>query len=194
MKEQMIGMSEIQKLIDERFGYVSDSDVAELLKGQPEKDRHLVGRKEMIRYFQYYAKDHEYGDNYDNYRIAIKNSNISTKGAKYSREDILKVIEDPKIKEKIERKLMAKTRQSPYGYPVPICIFHDYMQIQIEEWTSEDNKSYEELSGYTERQLELFSVPTELLVERKEDLQRRISDLQDELADIENELKTRGYK
>ena len=198
MKDEYIGMTDILNLIDQKYGYAQDKDIIDLMKKSDirEDDQHLVGRRIMLRYFEYY-KNNATGKN------MIRDNEHGTKGTKYRKQDVIKVINDPLIKSKIDGQLKKKTIPGPFG-PVPKCIFHQYIEEiivgeSVEEKEERENKEILALTGYTKSQIDLFSVPDELLLDRVKtvknsicDLQKQIAKLQQELDDIDNEIQTRG--
>ena len=177
----MVKMEEILTLIDKRYGYAQDADIVYLMKNKriPDDDRHLISRR--LKYFDLYAKKQGASD----YLEIIQNNGKSTKAAKYNKEDIEKLINHPEIKKRIERVLAKKTMPGP-GMRIPKCVFHEYVDA-----LSDDKDTVLQESGYTVRQIELFSVPDEYLEERQRELIYMISDLQEELANIDSELKSR---
>jgi len=190
--DNMIGLDEVLALIDEKYGYMQDTLAIEILEKNDEQEyKHLISRREMARIFHMYSKKRGYTDYYD----VIKNNGKSTRGAKYAKDDIEKVLSDPDVIKKIERTLEKYTKKVPSGY-IPTCIYHEY----VKEFIGEDEEEILELTGYSRRQIELFSVPDELILRRNKDLENRIALLEEELEEIKleyednnNELKTRGY-
>jgi len=193
--DNMIGLDEVLALIDEKYGYMQDTLSIEILeKNDEQENKHLISRREMARIFHMYSKKRGCKDYYD----VIKNNGKSTKGAKYAKDDIEKVLSDPDVIKKIERTLEKNAKKVPSGY-VPICIYHEYVKEFIGEEEVEDEEILE-LTGYSMRQIELFSVPDDLLLIRKKDLDNKIALLKEELEktqlefeDVNNELMTRGY-
>lgn len=196
-----ISMSEILNLVDKEYGYCQDEDMIAIMQSLNIKDtdRHLVDRRTMLRYFEYYATRHGETD----YTKAIGNNGIGAKGAKYDIDDIYKVIRDSDIKERITSLFEKKTQPGPFG-PVPKCIFHEYIEEVIGDGGVEEENILQ-TTGMTERQLNLMSVPYELLADRSNDiceelrilsdkmkaLQDEINKLAEEQEDINNELNSR---
>lgn len=179
----MVKMEEILTLIDKRYGYAQDADIVYLMKNKriPDDDRHLISRRLMLKYFNLYAKNQGVSD----YLMMIRNNGKSTKAARYNREDIEKLLDHPEIKKRIERVLDRKTMPGP-GVRIPKCVFHEYVDA-----LSDEKDTVLSESGYSMRQIELFSVPDDYLEERQRELIYMISDLQEELANIDSELKSR---
>ena len=184
MDDIRLSMRDILLLVDQQYGYAQDPEIKELMQEQevPEKNMHLVDRRTMLKYFDYYAKRKEA----KNVSDVIRMNESSTKGTKYSEKDIRKFLNDPFIQSKIKKQLERKTVDMPLGI-IPKCIYNAYINQFIEE------SNIEAYTGYTAYQLKLLSVPDELLIGRKEEIQQQIQKLQSELEDIENELITRGY-
>ena len=198
---KMISMSQILELIDKMYGYCQDEDIITIMQANNVSDYylHLVDRRSMLRFFEYYASQHGVSD----YLDLIHNNNISGRGAMYDYDDIIKVIKDPLIENKINDLLSKKTQPGPFG-PVPKCIFHEYIEAVIGDGGVSEADLLQ-ITGMTQRQLDLMSVPYELLADRSNDiseeimiLQEKISTLQLEIAaleleqeDIDNELNSR---
>ena len=198
---KMISMSQILELVDKMYGYCQDVDMIQIMKSSdiPEYYSHLVDRRSMLRFFEYYANQHGVSD----YLTVIGNNNISGRGAMYYYNDIVKVIKDPLIETRINELLEKKTQPGPFG-PVPKCIFHEYIEAVIGDGGVSEADLLQ-ITGMTQRQLDLMSVPNELLADRSNDiceeiriLDQKIRDLQQEKAeleleqeDIDNELNSR---
>lgn len=195
--DNMIGMEEILTLIDERYGYGQDALSKKLLSNiAPDNSgKHLVDRRKMLRWFDNYAGE-------ANYLSVINSNNKGTKAAKYAREDIEKVINSPQISERIKKSLSKKTKDTPFGL-IPICILHQYIEEETrdtEAGTQEADLYFLELTGYTEHQITLFSVPDDILSEAKYDViseiqetESKLAELKTKYADICYELKSRGF-
>ena len=113
-------MKEIIELIDSRYGYYLDDDMQKYLKAIRNKpnDWHLVIEKTVFKYMNNYArkiKEIPIVD-YDNsnYLDAIRTNERGTSGQKYLKEDILKFLEDPDVKRKLEKQLEKKTTYVPF--------------------------------------------------------------------------------
>lgn len=186
---KQIGLKHVLEIIDKKFGYAQDPDVIRLLRENNVQDKylHLLERKYLNRYLNYYAKEHGYSE----YREIVHVNERATKGCLYEYKDIMKFLKDPKTVDRINNQLHQKTVDAgPYGL-IPKCIYMDYMEekLGIEE-------VYE--GGYTRKQLELMSVPEEYLEEAYHDYELKIQDLMRELEkykirqkDIEMELQHR---
>ena len=179
-----ISMSEILNLVDKEYGYCQDEDMIAIMQSLNIKDtdRHLVDRRTMLRYFEYYATRHGETD----YTKAIGNNGIGAKGAKYDIDDIYKVIRDSDIKERITFLFEKKTQPGPFG-PVPKCIFHEYIEEVIGDGGVEE-KYILKTTGMTKRQLDLMSVPDELLTVRRKEITASVQTLQEQIISLQNEL------
>ena len=198
---EMIGMSQIQSLIDKEFNYCQDPEMINIMRAYTVREYflHLVDRRTVNRYLQYYSDDLG-GDFYTN---VIRNNGEGGKAAKYDHEDILKVIYHKRINDKIQDLLRKKTKPGPFG-PVPTCIYNEYIQKVIYDGIDEDYIIQQ--TGMTRRQLDLMSVPDELLENAFEDniliiegIQTQIHELEDKITelnaeqdDIANELSSRN--
>ena len=189
-----LSITEVLELVDEEYNYGQLPIMKELMKSDniKEGDKHLVGSKGMVRFFQYHA-EHMGMDDYHDYMDIIGSG---TKAIKYNINDIYSVLTDPDIDRRIKELLRKKTTDSADG-PVPLCIRHEYFKA-IE---AEKRKATLADIGYTEHQIKLLSVPDELLIEGKMKVEKEISDikarlaqLETELADITTELYSRGIR
>lgn len=184
-----IGLQQILELIDREFGYAQNPEVVRLFKVNRISDYylHLVDRKSLNRYLSYYAKDH----GYDDYSELIQINEKSTKGALYYYNDIKRFLKDPKIRFRIKKLLVKKTIDDGPNGLIPKCIYTEYMEIKL-------GIDGECEGGYSDHQLELMSVPSELLEEVSRDYEKKILGLTAELAtykkrknDILTELQQR---
>ncbi len=176
----MLAMSDIRILVDELFAYGQDPDMLPLMQ---EYDEHLINRVDFKRFLDLYAKRHSV----DDYLKIIHTNGVSTKGARYDRVDVLKVLDYPEIKKSIEKKFARKTCPGPFG-PVPKRIYARYLEkviddgrIDMEQWIAK--------TGMTERQLKLLSVPDEILIEAEAQTEQEIMALQEKLAELKSEHK-----
>ena len=202
MHSKMISMKEIIELIDKEFNFAQDPLVRELLQKSdiPEKQKHLVEEKNVLRYFERYAEDRDY----DYYRDIIHLEG-GTSATKYDKEDVLKCIKDAHISTLIERLLKKKTiPHTTYGI-VPRVIIPNIIEY-IHEHDDDRTKRILNLTGYTQQQLKLLSVFDDDLVYLKEQddiyidyLEQEIDQLKENLSnakternDIAEELKSRG--
>ncbi len=189
--KKMLSFEEVSRMIDIEFGYAQDEDIVRLLNltGAPKKYRHLVEQRYLNRFFSYYAKDH----GCDDYSDLIEISG-GTSGTRYADRDIKKFLKDPGTIKRIEKELAKKTLRGPSGM-IPKCIYHEY----VEEISGAEDERIIELTGYTPHQVELFSVPNEMLISEKHRREEEINELrmqlekkQIELDDVISELSTRG--
>ena len=192
MGVKMIKMREILDMIDKEYNYAQDPLVREILHKSniPEERKHLCGEKNVIRYFETYAKDRGF-DYYD--EVIHVEGGTSTR--KYDEEDVLKVIRDPHINRIIEKLKYKKAVGHTTNGLIPRSIIPDFIE-HLHNHEEERSHYFLELTGYTEDQLKLFSIFDEDLINRKEcndniiyDLKCEIKKLQEELSDLESEQK-----
>ncbi len=180
--ERFITMEEILTMIDEKYAYAIDDDVKMLLKKSSVADsyHHLLMKENVFKYFKYYAKSKGYKE-YDVYEKIVRKQG-ETKDSKYNMHDVMKVFESEDIKNRIDIIVNKKTVPG-YNGLVPIPLYEEYTKICSE-------KSHIELvTGYSERQIKLFSVPDDILIDAMQEKTQKISELLDELAKMEDELK-----
>ena len=192
---EMLTINEILSLIDKKFGYNTEYKVAELLQtcNVPESNKHLVSSRTILRYFDDYAQKHDVTD----YTKVIHTNNKSTKGVRYDKQDVLNVIQDPDIESRLYKYLENKTKPGLSGR-VPSCIYHEYIEMIKDSKIASEAKLFS-ATGMTKRQLDLLSVPNELLIEgyaklihdikKQEDL---LAELKAEYSDIKEELQSRS--
>lgn len=188
-------MKEIIELIDSRYGYYLDDDMQKYLKAIRNKpnDWHLVIEKTVFKYMNNYArkiKEIPIVD-YDNsnYLDAIRTNERGTSGQKYLKEDILKFLEDPDVKRKLEKQLEKKTTYVPFDdVRVPnVCIsgyLNDYMLPPTE---------YEKvlMAGYTWFELVMLNAPEEKLLRTKARLKEQVDKLQSKIEMVDYYLEER---
>ena len=181
----LIGMEEVLSLIDEKYDYAQDPGVIALMDEMdiPEKYKHLINRRYMLRYFDYY-------NNNPRNKSKIRIAGSGTKGTKYYYNDIIDVISDPDIDKRINEQLKIKTRMGLDGIHVPEYIFFEYCQMIAD--------IRDPASGCTPSQIDLMSVDDVLLEEAKEGIEKKIqimnakvARLQERLNDINEELNFR---
>ena len=183
--EKYITMEEILSMIDEKYDYAIDDEVRVLLQKSTlaESYKHLLTNKNVLRYFEYYAKSQGFMDyEYDKCIDTIG----GTKSKKYNIQDVEKVLNTEDAKNRIDKIAKTKTLQGINGL-VPRPLFNEYVRK-----LNDDKTELELLTGYTEKQIQLFSVPDDILDEEMRNLKQKITELINELKDVEEELKARG--
>ena len=95
-----LSITEVLELVDEEYNYGQLPIMKELMKSDniKEGDKHLVGSKGMVRFFQYHAEHM----GMDDYHACMDIIGSGTKAIKYNINDIYAVLEDPDIDRRIK--------------------------------------------------------------------------------------------
>ena len=185
-----IGMREVLELIDEMFNYGQDKESKKLMATIPEEStgKHLIERKTVLKYMNLYAKEKLGLDESDNcsYLKIIDTNNKSMSAQKYSKESVLEFLKDKNVKRKLQNQLEKRTVKVNDSCRLPKCALPAFIDICNKQNEAEE---IERITGYTKAQLELWSVPYELLIKRKLEIEQQIADLTCELNDIKDVLK-----
>ena len=180
--KKTLSMSDIQDLIDQKYNYGTDEDIAAYMKDISPENRHLVDRRTVLRYFQYYATSHKVSD----YTQVIHPIGKGTKGTSYDVKEIRKLLSDPGIKQRIDELYNKKTQPGPFG-PVPKCIWSRYYKDHCEEnvdWNAV------QASGYSKRQETLWGILTEDLLQIRDDIYSKINDITKQIRALDEQIKT----
>ncbi len=179
-----IKMKDILNIINDKYGYGTHSDLNVYMQElTDEKDKYLVIGRTITKYFKKYAlrKDPSEDMYTIDYTKYIRVSGQGTKGLKYNKVDVLKFLEDEDVKRKLEDRLKSKTIYFD-DMNVPKCIIKKYVEDMA------DDMQAIEITGYTREELQYFSVPEELLYEKKQWIQEEIINLKKELKLINEVL------
>ncbi len=191
--EEMLSMEQVLALVDRLYNFAQDPEVLELMGkcNIPQVEKHLIDRRVMLRYFEYYAK-HQGAKHYSD---VIRMNGAGTKGTKYRESDILKVIKDPDIDNRIQRQIKERASVGIDGILMPKGIFTEYCEML------ERDSYIKELTGYTARQVDLWGLEDDHLLQLKDGIIAKIKKLEEELKsekeylkDVTNEMKTRRYR
>lgn len=184
-----IGMRKVLELIDEIYGYGQDEESKELMAAIPEEinGKHLIERKTVLKYMNLYAKERLGLDDYDNYTYLriIETNGKGMSAQKYSKESVLEFLKNENVKRKLQKQLEKKTVKMNESWRLPKCVIPAFIDICNQQSESEE---IERITGYTKAQVDLWSVPHELLAERKSEIEHQIAELTCELDDIKDVL------
>ncbi|MBK5244767.1 MAG: hypothetical protein JJE18_07045 [Eubacteriaceae bacterium] len=186
---EYIGMRKVLELIDEMYDYGQDEESKELMSSILEEKigKHLIERKTVLKYMNLYAKEKLGLDECDNntYLQIIDTNGKGTSAQKYSKESVLELLKDKNVKRKLQKQLEKRTVKMNEDWRFPKCALPAFIDILNQQSESEE---CERITGYTKAQLELWSVPYELLAERKAEIEQQIAELTYELNDIKDVL------
>ena len=184
-----IGMRKVLELIDEMYDYGQDEESKELMAAISEEKngKHLIERKTVLKYMNLYAKEKLGLDEWDNctYLEIIKTNEKSMSAQKYSKESVLEFLKDTNVKRKLQKQLEKRTVKINESWRLPKCALPAFIDKCKQQYEAEE---IERITGYTKVQVDLWSVPQDLLTERKSEIEKQIAELTSELNDIKDVL------